>query len=316
MNVPPHKKAPAEFEIPDLDLPAPAPQTSRSGVLALTQPLTEARRSSSYNGLPEPELELESPLGVSPPLELDSSGPIARDHSVPDYAAGRSFGSDAPEVDSAKAASTLAIGDEAGANWPTGETPPRERLRLDPTEIRLLAAFGTPSFGPLNVVYALRVAFRRLALKRALRELNRELTEAEHARDAILAELASELRPVLRESPTFERSFAPLAALDALSAERSAALSVLEGDARAELTRLASERSAERNLVTELSRQSSAAAAVADARRHARERLEAREKRCHRNSRAAGAERRARRSGRRASRGDRGGARGASTRAG
>jgi hypothetical protein len=180
-------------------------------------------------GGPALDLDLDSPIssGADPyrpaPAQADR-GRFDLDSSLPAGLAG------------------ITVAPEGRANWPTGITPPRERMTFDLNELRALADFGEPSsLGPLNAIYALRVAFRRRALRHALRELDAELASAEQARNSELADLALLLRSELEASEAFRRLLSPLAGLETTALEQRGAVEQKSAEELAELASIDAE---------------------------------------------------------------------------
>lgn len=113
----------------------------------------------------------------------------------------------------------------AGAPWPTGESPERAFLQIDPLEIATVADYGPAPTGPhLTPLYALRVFQRQRVLRRELAQINAELTHLEAQRDELLAARGEALRPRLESDSRYAGVFEPLRALDQLAAERGQAL--------------------------------------------------------------------------------------------
>lgn len=278
------RSGPKGFEIPDLDLPPPNPRASQSSLKAVAPPdsgqsrVSGTARASSPVGddfggsnlpLATLDLELEAPISRAPvPGRIERELPLADDGF---------------ELDSVRAPPLqgLVVAPEGRANWPSGETPSREQLLLDPVEIRLLADYGTPStIGPLQALYAVRVTVRKQALKTQLRRVERELAAVETARDARLAALAERLLPELSQSEAFRRVLAPLSEVDTLANERGRALSATNAEQATELERLDAELAAIRNeLESERAAKTKLAQAL-EAREVAFRRVEARHKRC------------------------------------
>lgn len=279
------RSGPKGFEIPDLDLPPPNPRASQSSLKAVApsdsgrSPVSgSVRAGSSVVGDPsgtanlagaELDLELEGPISRAP-----IPGRVERELPLTD---------DGFELDSVRAPPLqgLVVAPEGRANWPSGETPSREQLMLDPVEIRVLADYGAPpTFGPLQALYAIRVTRRKQALKMQLRRVERELAAVETARDARLAALAERLLPELSQSEAFRRVLSPLSELDTLANERGRALSTANAEQSAELGRLDAELAAiQGELAAERAAKTELAQAL-EAREIAFHRVEARQKRC------------------------------------
>jgi hypothetical protein len=269
------------FEIPDLELPPPAPSKSQSGLRAIA-PQAAGPSSTRADRVLSTELELPEANGGRLTLDLDVSGPISGREFVIPYSSGANFAEGGLDLDSvAPALANIVVAPEARTDWPTGVTPERGRLVLDPREVQLVADFGEPSrFGPLNITYALRVTRGRLRLKAALRELEAELSRAERRRDERLAELADTLRPSLEANDGFKRLLTPLAEIEALHGERGAALARVQTEGRIELGGFSTELDRARGALHEFGTEAGALEGTLATRSHARERLEAREKRC------------------------------------
>jgi hypothetical protein len=240
--------------------------TARTASPALADELSEA----ALHGPSSLDLELEAPISRAPAV-------VAKTQSA-------AFTDDGFELDSVRApplGAGLAVAPEGRANWPTGVSPARERLALDPLEIRVLADFGeAPSLGPQNAVYALRVMFRKNTLKTQLRRVEQELSAAESARDAQLAELAERLMPELSGSPAFREALRPLADVDSLAKDRGRALEATNAEQAAEISRFDEELSAiARDIASEVTARSELARGL-EANEQALRRVEARQKRC------------------------------------
>lgn len=277
------RPGPKRFEIPDLELPPANPRASQSALRAVVAPDSGKASVSGATSSPlRVENAFEAEVGfVALDLELD--GPISLTTSTAHFVSGAQFSDDGFELDSVQAPPLpgLTVAPEGRANWPTGVTPSRETLALDLLEVRLLADYGaTPAFGPLAVVYALRVALRQRALAARLRDLEKQLLLAERARDTLLAALAERALPELERSEAFRRVLEPLSEVQSLTNERGRALSATSAEHAAELGRLDAEISTES---AELARERAASAELAGllaAREHTFQRVEARHKRC------------------------------------
>lgn len=235
---------PPEFEIPDLDLPPP--NRSQAAMRAVTPP-------ASGQG-PAPAM-VTPPVAVAPPaeedfalggaaLDLELGGPISSGDYPTFQGPHKDFIAGGLDLESILPvqSSKLTVAPQHKPGWPEGSTPARERLVLDPLEIRLTAGLGeAPTFGPLLAVYAIRVVLRKRALVAELGALEAELALAEQKRDDLLAELAAELQPQLQGSERFGRLLAPLFDIDALATERGAALVAVEQEKAAEAAQLAAE---------------------------------------------------------------------------
>jgi chromosome segregation ATPase len=190
-----------------------------------------------------------------PNLDLELSAPISRGGIPESYLQGRpAFGEhEELSLDAvARPFASLNVAPEGAPQWPSGITPERHKLALDPLEIRLLANYGAaPSFGPLTPLYALRVQLRKRALIKGLRGVESKLLAAEKRRDQLLADLALRLRPELERSQSFQRVLSGLSEVETLALERGSALEATTGERASELSRLDSERA---KLTQELSR--------------------------------------------------------------
>ena len=277
------RKGPQGFEIPDLDLPPP--RASQSSLKAVVPPESGRGPTSGTARASTPRIEddLEASLG-SASLALELEGPIsAAGASVArGFTQEEQFENDGFELDSVRAPPLpgLVVAPEGRDNWPTGLTPAREQIQLDPLEVRLLADYGEPpSLGPLNTVYAVRVTLRKRALKTELQKVEHQLLLAESARDAQIAELAQRKLPELERSDTFRRLLAPLGEIDSLANERGRALSATNAEQSAEVGRLDAELSAiQRDLDAQLAAQNELTSSL-ESREQTFRRVEARHKR-------------------------------------
>lgn len=233
---------PPGFEIPDLDLPPP--NRSQSAMRAVTPPASGQARVAPP---PEPVIhdELGEALGGAA-LDLDLGGPISSGSAYNAFQGPeKDFMGGGLDLESVlpEQSGKLTVAPEHRANAPLGVTPQRERLVLDPLEVRLLAGFGEPpSFGPLLIAYAFRVVLRKRVLLRELHGVQAELAQAEKRRDDVLADLAAELRPALASDERYARLFEPLGELDALAGERGANIAAIEREKAAEAAQIEAER--------------------------------------------------------------------------
>lgn len=235
--------APA-FEIPDLELEAPAPSKR-----APAAPVS-ARQGPSSGATPQ--LPLIS-------LDGDDDFDLIQNGS---------------NVDLAVASDPLASPRQLDTfEWPRGRTSPADQLRVDPREVALLADYGPP---PQNAVlaplYAFRVFSRRKPLKAALAEQHTALTAAELERDTLLMRLAAELRPALEANESFKRALDPVREIERLAGERGAALSQADSGYREQMAKFDGElnqlREAEARAKTHsLEREASKTAAESELRR-------------------------------------------------
>ena len=129
-------------------------------------------------------------------------------------------------------------------NWPHGHTRSADQLPIDPAEVTLTAGYGpAPVNAVLSPVYAYRVLSRRSPIKKATALLHAELTQAELARDLELMQLSNELRPVLQANDAFRRLLEPIADVERMAGERSAALSEADAGYREQMARFDAEKS-------------------------------------------------------------------------
>ena len=204
--------APA-FEIPDLELEAPAP-SKRAAPLSSRQ----VQVPGSAPQLPQISLGLEGEddfeliqLGAAADLKPDAD-PLAPQRKI------------------------------ETTDWPRGRTPPADQLSVDPREVALIADYGAaPRSALLAPVYAFRVFSRRKPLKQSLAEQHAALAAAELARDSSLMQLAVELRPALETHEAFKRSLDPVREIERLAAERSAALSQADSGYREQMAKFDAE---------------------------------------------------------------------------
>jgi hypothetical protein len=160
------------------------------------------------------------------PLELEGNAYSGLEPS------GR-MSSDRPKVSAPQA---------AGAPWPSGSAPERERIALDPLELSLLAGYGeSPKSAYLTPGYAYRVFTRQRELKGLLAPLEAERARAETERDQALAELAHALRPEIERAEQFRRMLSPLVELEQLASQRGQALSSVNAELSTQASELDSE---------------------------------------------------------------------------
>lgn len=207
--------APA-FEIPDLELDAPAPSKRPAPV--------------SSRNLGPASLSAEAPQLPQISLGLD--------------------GEDDFDLLQAGSSVRLALGDDPltperkvdTADWPRGRTPGAEQLSIDSREVALVADYGAaPQNAVLAPVYAFRVFSRRKPLRLALAEQRAALASAELERDTQLMQLAMELRSTLEAHESFKRSLDPVREIERLAGERSAALSQADSGYREQMSKFDAE---------------------------------------------------------------------------
>ncbi len=272
---------PQGFEIPDLELPPPRP--SQSGMRAViapkpqptaTSPLDVAQDFGHEAAGSEFALELEAPISMGHMPAAFGGGDSRFDGGGLEL-------TDSLALDQAPHAAPLKVAPQGRANWPTGVTPPRESLTLDPIEIRSLADFGdAPSLALLTPVYALRVTLRKRALLRELAQVDAALTEAELRRDATLARLTRELRPGLAQEARFQQLFSGLTEVESLERERGSVLLSTRSEQAQEEQRLEGERGSLSEELTSAERALDAAFVALSEREQLLARAEARYKRC------------------------------------
>jgi hypothetical protein len=205
--------APA-FEIPDLELDAPAPSKRA--------PQTPSSvRQAAVNATPKlPEISLG--LDGEDDFDLLQTGASAN------LALGADPLAPPRQVETAE--------------WPRGRTPPAEQLSVDAREVALIADYGpAPRNALLAPLYAFRVFSRRKPLKQALAEQHAALSAAELERDTLLMRLASELRPALEAHDAFKRTLAPVREVERLASERAAALLQADSGYREQMAKFEAE---------------------------------------------------------------------------
>lgn len=202
--------APA-FEIPDLELEAPAPSKRPAPVSSRQAPAAPQLPQISLDGLDGDD-----------DFDLIQSG----------SSVGLSLGHDplTPE----RHVETI--------EWPRGRTPGSDQLSIDAREVALVADYGA---APVNMVltplYAFRVFSRRKPLQRAVAEHHTALANAELERDQQLMQLAMQLRPVLEAHDAFKRALGPVREVERLAGERSAALSQADSGFRDQMAKFDAE---------------------------------------------------------------------------
>ncbi len=192
------KRPPGSFEIPDLELDAPAARPPA--------PSTKPARFD-FDDLDEGfELETaQSSLGLGVDAEsLPVSGERPRSVS-------------------------------AAAPWPSGATPGPDQLRLETEEVTRIANYGEPGAFWLAPAYTLRVFSRRRALQQTRSESRAELTACESRRDATLAELVRTLRPELSARAQFRAALTELAAAEKAAGEQERVLASASAEAQTKL---------------------------------------------------------------------------------
>jgi hypothetical protein len=238
------KPALPQFEVPDLELepvvrsvrapvPAPAPSPAR----------TQARQYTAVNLFDD---DAFTTVGPTIDLGLDSDG-----RSGLHFGAGASFEAfgDVELEGNAHSGLTLepsalahsgvqvasAPLDTAAGSWPSGHTPPREEIAIDPLELSVLAAYGEPPKSAYRTpAYAYRVFQRQRELKRLLAPLEAERARAEAERESTLADLARGVRPEAERVEQFRRLFVPLVELEQLASQRGQALSSVNAELTAQ----------------------------------------------------------------------------------
>lgn len=209
------KPPPAELEIPDLDLGAPAGGPS----------------DATTRGLDGPP----APSGAGPAATAPRA-PI----SVSDDFGADPFGALDADVSGSEVAGTLELGDaeyerrthassRAGFPRPTGTSPDPALLDIGSEAIARCAAFGAPSGTTWSLpLYAWHVLQRRAALHREAEAAEAALVNAEAQRDERLANMATRFRDELADDARFEASLKRLAAIDRSVSTEGEALSVTE----------------------------------------------------------------------------------------
>lgn len=265
------------FEIPDLDLPPANPRQSASNLRAVTPPVRSSRPA------PEPELvsgefDLTSELSGSQ-LSVELDGPISRGGAHA-YGADASFDTDLVEPERFELDTEVAVERTAAPNWPTGVTPAREQIALDPKEVRALAGFGdAPTSSLLTPIYALRVTIRQRALLRALRAREAALNAAENARDVLLSELVLTLRPRLEAFDVYREQLKAVLELETRSQQQSSALAETQAEQATELSRLEQTRAQLRSELVAAEQRVAAQAEALESSEHDAARADARHKR-------------------------------------
>jgi hypothetical protein len=207
------KRSPPTFEIPDLELAAPASKRATAPVSQrAAPPLTpESAAFGLEISLPDLDEEDEALLQLGSNVEL---GLGASPEAAP----------------------------RQQENWPHGYTRPADKLPIDPEAVTSVAGYGpAPKNAILAPLYAYRVLSRRSALKRAIAARLAELRRAELGRDTQLMQLSNELRPTLEANEVFRRLLEPIRQVEQLAGERSAALSQADAGYREEMARFDAE---------------------------------------------------------------------------
>ncbi|HEY2408913.1 MAG TPA: hypothetical protein VGI10_23070 [Polyangiaceae bacterium] len=225
MSDPERPKGPAAFEVPDLDVGAPAPPPRSVSPSTHRKPANVAA-----GGLFEEDAFTSGSVGI----ELSDAAPFSEaSHSAymgaeidlglggEDFELEPSTGFAQPS--SSGVQSTRRASD--GERWPTGKELPPEQLRIDPAEVARLASFGEPPRSPLTApLYTYRVLARKRELRQRLLRLEVARKSAESERESALVSLSEHVRPELEKTEQFRRLLEPLAAIDRLAEDRSQAL--------------------------------------------------------------------------------------------
>jgi hypothetical protein len=244
------KPALPQFEVPDLEL-EPVVRPARAAGVVTPTPSPARGRAQEYTA---PNLFDEDALSAgSPTIDLGLAG---EGQSGLHFGAGASFDSFGQVELEGNAHSGLALeasalphsgvqlasaplGEAAAAAWPSGHTPARELLAIDPLELSLLAAYGEPPKSAyLTPAYAYRVFQRQRELKSLLAPLEVERARAEAERESTLADLARAVRPQAEGAEQFRRLFAPLLELEQLASQRGQALSSVNAQLSAQANAL------------------------------------------------------------------------------
>jgi hypothetical protein len=159
------------------------------------------------------------------------------------------------------------------------DAAPDLAIEVADAEVERVAGYGSPPSIPLTPLYAWRVFTRQRALREKLPQIAAQRARAEHDRDAELAELATELRPILESNEDHAALFEPLLNIERAGRERSRALAQTNSEYAAQLAAVDEERqSLERQLSEQRSAEQRDATVVTECER-AHARVEARLKR-------------------------------------
>lgn len=202
------------FEIPDLEI-APPPsvgagvQATRGGGIDPFEP--EVSQSA---------LSLDLDLEPVRPVQAAAFGSVLDWDDAPEFelvasAAPPRENSETPLLDQ------LHLVQSGRAAWPTGRALDPKRLEIDPTEVRELANYGpSPATVRQTPGYAYRVFKRQRELKQELVAIGNEGARAESEREATLAKLAHQMRPVVDQS-RFRAQLTALRELEAAAEQQS-----------------------------------------------------------------------------------------------
>lgn len=270
------KGAPAlpGFDVPDLHVPDleldPAPRSFRqaaSGIESRQSGATKERANAAPASFEDDPFEtntLSLDLDAVPRqneamfgslLSFDDAHSLELEHSTAPTLETERQVDDAPKLAHlGRPASDL--------GWPTGRAPDVTQLKLDPSEIAILADYGdVPMAVQLTPAYAYRVFTRQRELKRQLASIAAECEHAHLEREATLAELGRATRPAAEKLAQFQRQFATLVELEQIATERGRALSsinqqlsVQHGQLESELARISEQLSEQHQLEQEAER--------------------------------------------------------------
>jgi hypothetical protein len=164
MSDPERPKGPAAFEVPDLDVGAPAPPPRSVSPSTHRKPADVAAgglfdEDAFTSGSVGIELSDAAPFsGASPSAYMGAE--IDLGLGGEDFELEPSTGSAQPSSSGVQSTRRVA----GGERWPTGKELEPEQLRIDPAEVARLAGFGEPPGTPLTApLYTYRVLARKLA---------------------------------------------------------------------------------------------------------------------------------------------------------
>ncbi len=198
--------SPGELDLLDFDAPPPPGQGSQAAVPAAG-----------------------ATVGASPEIDLPGFGDF--DPFDSSLEAGLTGGLTADAVGGMQLAE--ARPSEPERPWPSGVTPPREEMAIDPVEVALLSGFGpAPSGLPGAPWYTVRVLVGRRQLKPQIARAEAALATAESLRDDALVALLEAVTPELERSDRHARLLSEARDFARLAEERERAL----GRASAELS--------------------------------------------------------------------------------
>lgn len=228
MATPPKGPPGPEFEVPDLDVEAsvrPAPIRRQSG----------GRVSRKVEPDPLGEgLDLEAHAATS--LELATGGELsapAPGAATMDQYFGGAFDGTASsdlEIDDGGALPLEPVAAFDDTPWPSGLTPARLDLAIDPARVEAAAGYGPP--GPLLLapLYSYRVFTRRRVIRQQLTECERALDQAENERADLLRQMVQSRRAEIEKNERFARLIEPLTGLETQAKERQQAMTRVHGE--------------------------------------------------------------------------------------